>query len=175
MGDFTTTTTVDRPASTIFAFLADPSNLPLWLEAVDGVAFDDTPPRRGARFQMTRSLPGGRVVNEVELVDFDPEHRVTFESRTGPTPFRYEYRLDPIGHGTRMTLLGRISAEGLHGPIAHLDSVATRLFKRGMQRNLRTLKHLLTTGIAPTRGTPPHRESRPIAPHCSRDAGSAAL
>lgn len=47
MGDFTATITIDQPAHRVFAFLADPSNLPLWLEAVDHVAFDDTPPRRG--------------------------------------------------------------------------------------------------------------------------------
>lgn len=148
MGDFAATITIDQAADTVFAFLADPSNLPLWLEAVDGVAFHDTPARRGARFQMVRSLPGGRVVNEVALVDFEPEHRVTFESRTGPTPFRYEYWLDRTGHNTRITLVGRISAEGLPGPVAHLDGVATQLFKRGMQRNLRALDRLLTTGVA---------------------------
>jgi uncharacterized protein YndB with AHSA1/START domain len=147
MGDFSATITIDQPADTVFAFLADPANLPLWLEAVDGIAFDG-PPRRGARFRMVRSLPSGSVVNEVDLVDFDPEHRVTFESRSGPTPFRYEYQLNPTGHRTRIMLIGRISAEGLPGPIAHLDGVATQLFKRGMQRNLRTIEHLLTTGVA---------------------------
>ena len=148
MGDFTATITIDQPAHRVFAFLADPLNLPLWLEAVDHVAFDDTPTRRGARFQMARSLPGGRVINEVELVDFDPEHRITIESRTGATPFRYEYHLDSTGHGTQITLVGGISPEGLPGPIAHLDRIATQLFTRGMQRNLRTLEQLFTTGVA---------------------------
>jgi uncharacterized protein YndB with AHSA1/START domain len=149
MGEFTTTITIDQPADTIFAFLADPANLPLWLEAVEHVTLQDTPPRPGTRFQMVRVLPGGRVINEVELVDFDPNHRVTFESRTGPTPFRYQYDLHPTGHGIQIALQARISAEGLPGPIAHLDSVATHLFKHGMQRNLQTLKHLLTTGRVP--------------------------
>ena len=143
MGDFAITITIDKPPETVFAFLADPARLPLWLEAVDGVAFADTPTRRGARFQMARSLPGGRVVDDVEFVAFDPGRRVALESRTGPTPFRYEYALDPTGHGTHLRLIGRISAEGLPGPGARLDGVATQLFKLGMQRNLHTLKHLL--------------------------------
>jgi uncharacterized protein YndB with AHSA1/START domain len=148
MGDFTATITIDQPAEAVFAFLAAPSNLPLWLEAVEEVDFDDTPARRGARFQMVRSLPGRRVVNEVEFVDFDPERRVTLESRNGPTPFRYEYRLDRTCHSTRITLVGRISAEGLPGPVAHLDGVATGLFKRGMQRNLLALERLITSSVA---------------------------
>ena len=39
MGDFTATITVDQGADSVFAFLADPANLPLWLEAVEG-SFD---------------------------------------------------------------------------------------------------------------------------------------
>lgn len=148
MGDFAITITVDKPPETVFAFLADPAKLPLWLEAVDDVAFADTPPRRGARFQMARSLPGGRVVNDVEFVEFDPGHRVALESRTGPTPFRYEYALDPTERGTRLRLVGRISAEGFPGPVARLDGIATQLFRRGMRRNLHTLEHLLATGGA---------------------------
>jgi uncharacterized protein YndB with AHSA1/START domain len=80
VGDFAITITIDKPPETVFAFLADPAKLPLWLEAVDHVAFADTPPRHGARFQMARSLLGGRVVNEVELVKFDPGRRVALES-----------------------------------------------------------------------------------------------
>jgi uncharacterized protein YndB with AHSA1/START domain len=148
MGAFAITITIDKPPEAVFAFLADPAKLPLWLEAVDDVAFADTPPRRGARFQMARSLPGGRVVNEVEFVKFDPGRRVALESRTGATPFRYEYVLDPTGRGTRVRLVGRISAEDLPGPVARLDGIATQLFRRGMQRNLRTLEHLLATGVA---------------------------
>jgi uncharacterized protein YndB with AHSA1/START domain len=148
VGDFAITITIDKPPETVFAFLADPAKLPLWLEAVDHVAFADTPPRHGARFQMARSLLGGRVVNEVELVKFDPGRRVALESRTGPTPFRYEYALNPTARGTRVRLVGRISAEGLPGPAASLDGIATQLFRRGMQRNLSTLEHLLATGIA---------------------------
>jgi uncharacterized protein YndB with AHSA1/START domain len=148
MGDFAITMTIDDPPETVFAFLADPAKLPLWLDAVDDVAFADTPPRLGSRFRMARSLPGGRVLNEVELVTFDPGSRVALESRTGPTPFRYEYALDPTGHGTRLRLIARISAEGLPGPIARLDGITTQLFRRGMQRNLRTLEHLLATGVA---------------------------
>ena len=148
MGDFAITITIDKPPETIFAFLADPAKLPLWLEAVDDVAFADTPPRRGARFQMARSLPGGHVVNEVEFVKFDPGRRVALQSRTGPTPFRYEYALDPTGRGTRVRLVARITADDAPSPVAHLDGIATQLFRRGMQRNLRTLEHLLATGVA---------------------------
>jgi uncharacterized protein YndB with AHSA1/START domain len=93
VGDIAVTITVPRPADAVFAFLAEPTNLPLWLDAVTSVAFDDAPPRRSARFQMVRSLPGGVAVNDVELAEFEPARRVTLASSAGPTPFRYEYTL----------------------------------------------------------------------------------
>jgi uncharacterized membrane protein len=144
--DFAVTITVPRPAHAVFGFLAEPTNLPLWLEAVTSVRFDDAPPRRGARFEMVRSLPGGLAVNDVELVEFEPSRRVALASCAGPTPFRYEYALQPTGNSTRVALRGRISGEDMRGPVARLDAIATQLFKRGMQRNLRTLARLLSVG-----------------------------
>jgi len=146
VGEFVVTITVPRPGSAVFAFLAEPTNLPLWLDAVTSVTFDDAPPRRGARFEMTRSLPGGVAVNDVELVEFESARRVTLASCAGPSPFRYEYELQSIGKSTRVALRGRISSEGLPGPAARLDAVATQLFERGMQRNLRRLERLLSAG-----------------------------
>jgi uncharacterized protein YndB with AHSA1/START domain len=147
MGDFIVTITIERPTDAVFAFLAEPSNMPLWLDAVDQVAEADDPPRRGARFEMTRSLPGGRASNDVEITEFDPNRQLTLQTRYGPTPFRYTYQLEPSGSSTRLTLVGRISGAGLPTPVGGLDHLATQLFKRGMKHNLRTLKSLLESGV----------------------------
>ena len=73
----------------------------------------------------------------------EPNFTATFESREGPTPFRYHYAVEPDGDGSRLTLDADISSAGLPGPLAHLDAVATRAFKQGMQHNLDGLKHLV--------------------------------
>lgn len=143
MGDFIVSITIERPTDAVFAFIAEPSNMPLWLDAVDQVTAADDPPRPGARFAMTRSLPGGRASNDVEITELDPNRRLTLQSRHGPTPFGYAYQLEPRGDHTRLTLVGRISGRGLPGPVGGLDHLATRLFKRGMEHNLRTLKSRL--------------------------------
>jgi hypothetical protein len=44
---------------------------------------------------------------------------------------------------TRLQLEGRITGEGLPGPLSHIDVVVTQLFKRGMGDNLRKLKQLI--------------------------------
>ncbi len=146
MGEFIVTITVERPTDAVFAFIAEPSNMPLWLDAVDQVAVAHGPPRRGGRFEMSRSLPGGRASNDVEITEFDPNRRLTLQSKRGPTPFRYAFQLEPRGMDTRLTLVGRISGQGLPAAVGGLDHLATRLFKRGMKHNLRTLKSRLESG-----------------------------
>jgi len=147
MDGFSLTMNISEPPKAVFAFLADPGNMTRWYEAVDQVALPpDSQVAKGSRFQLIRSLPGGRAVNVVEITEFEPDHRLTLESRSGPTPFRYAYTLDAIEEGTALTLDGRITAEGLPGLAEHIGPLATRLFAQGMKRNLRTLKHLLEVG-----------------------------
>jgi hypothetical protein len=104
----------------------------------------------------------GRVLRDdviaVELTEHQLDQVVTIESRSGPTPFRYRYTLEPKGSATRLTLDGRISTAGHSGPMARLDGIATRLFERGMQQNLHQLKRNLE---APSNTAYPHRGRRP--------------
>ncbi len=93
--------------------------------------------------QVTRSLPGGLARNDVELTEYRPNRRITLESRDGPTPFRYRYDFEPSHGGTAVRLEGHIRSAGLPGPFAHLDGMATQLFKHGMRRNLDQLKGVL--------------------------------
>lgn len=148
MDGFSLTTNISAPPRAVFAFLAEVANMTRWYDAVEQVVLPpDTRVGQGSTFELVRSLPGGRVVNVVEVTEFEPHRRLTFESRSGPTPFRYAYTLDASEQGTTLSLDGRISAEGLPGPAGHLGPLAVRLFARGMQRNLRTLKHLLEVGV----------------------------
>ena len=144
MADFSLTITIERQPAVAFAVIADPTNMTQWYDAVDQVTISQRDPvGLGARFEITRSLPGGRAINEVEITQYEPSWRITFESRQGPTPFRYSYTLEPLAERTLLTLNGRISSAGLAGPAAHLGAVATQLFKRGMKHNLEILKDLV--------------------------------
>jgi uncharacterized protein YndB with AHSA1/START domain len=144
MGAFHTSVDISRPPAEVFAFVAEPHNMPRWYDAVDHVAkTTNGPSGLGARYDVTRSLPGGQVHNDVELTEHKPNRHVTLESRNEPTPFRYHYTLEPTSEGTRLTLDGSISGAGLPGPIGRLDGLATQLFKRGMRHNLNQLKRII--------------------------------
>ena len=143
MGSFTITIDIDSPLDDVFAFIGEPRWMPLWYAAVETVSSTSSDgPRPGARFVMTRSLPGGQARNVVEVSEYVPGSRVTLESLEGPTPFRYQYDLEPSRCGTLLTLNGDISSSGLPGIAEHVDGLATQLFKRGMRKNLDVLKRL---------------------------------
>jgi uncharacterized protein YndB with AHSA1/START domain len=144
MVDFSLTIAIEQQPAVAFAFIAQPTNMARWYDAVDHVTVTAGEPiGRGTRFETVRSLRGGRAINDVEITDYEPNRRITFVSRQGPTPFRYRYTLEPIGNHTVVTLEGRISGAGLVGPAAHLGPVATQLFKRGMKQNLDVLKRIV--------------------------------
>lgn len=144
MGTFHVAVDIARTPAEVFALVAEPLEMPRWYDAVDHVArTSEGPIGPGARYVVTRSLPGGRARNEVEITVYEPDRRVTLESRSGPTPFRYRYTLDTIPAGTRLSLDGDISSAGLAGPLSRLDGAATHLFERGMRRNLHQLALLL--------------------------------
>jgi uncharacterized protein YndB with AHSA1/START domain len=136
---------VDRSPSDVFAFVADFRNMPRWYEAVQRVtATTSAPFGIGTRFHMVRSLPGGLAHNDVEVTSCHVDQEITFKTMSGPTPFQYRYRFEPIPNGTKLTLDGEISAAGLPGLAGHVgDGLASQLFKKGMRINLETLKRII--------------------------------
>lgn len=141
MGDFTIEVEVNAPPETVFAYLADGSRTPEWYEAVESATkTTGGPVTRGSRYQFTRILPQGSVVNEVEVSELEKPRLVTFTSLSGPTPFTYRYRVEPRGEASRVILEGSITGAGLRGPAALLAPLAGKFFEKGMAKNLRVLK-----------------------------------
>lgn len=141
MGDFTVDVEVAAPQRTVFDYIADGTRTPEWYEAIRSAhRTAGGPTGIGTRYEFIRDLPQGEVVNDVEVSEFDQPHLVTFASRSGPTPFTYRYRIDQSGSGSKVTLEGTITGEGLKGPAALLSPLASKFFEKGMAKNLRVLK-----------------------------------
>jgi uncharacterized protein YndB with AHSA1/START domain len=145
MGTFQTTIDIARPARDVFAVLADTETTPLWYEAVvSAVKTTPGPVGNGTRYRLRRSLSGGPIDNDVEISEYEPPAAVTLASLTGPTPFRYRYRLTPTAaNTTRVTLTGDITGDGLPGVPPALAPLAAKFFGRGMHQNLASLKRLI--------------------------------
>jgi polyketide cyclase/dehydrase/lipid transport protein len=141
---FHLSTEIARTPHDVFAYLTRITDAPLWYSAVEAVEpLDAGPVHLGTRALFRRHIGGAAVENEVEVSAFEADRQFALSSVSGPTPFVYRYRLERAPNGTRLLLVGEISGEGLPRPLSLLKPFAETLFKRGMARNLRTLKRLL--------------------------------
>jgi hypothetical protein len=131
------------PPARVFAFVADFTTMPRWYSAVRRVLRVEGTGGLGTRYEVHRDLPSGATINDVAITSYSDGEEVTFTSLSGPTPFVYRYRVQPLPDATRLTLEGTISAAGLPGPAALLGPLAERIFKRGMRDNLGTLTRIL--------------------------------
>jgi hypothetical protein len=89
---------------------------------------------------MGRDLPGGRAVNELEVVTSLRPHAFAIQATAGPTPFVYRYRFTTEGGETVVTLDAQVE---LPGAATLLPRVSRHAVKNGVDDNLATLKHVL--------------------------------
>jgi carbon monoxide dehydrogenase subunit G len=138
---------IERPPSEVFAFLAEPDNLPRWQPAVTEVAA--TPPGQlsgGARLTEARTFLGVRIRSTLEVTAFEPDHRLDLTTVEGPARFGVSHRLEPTNGGTRVTIAGEGepgSALRLAGPLLR------RAVERQARDDLRRLKRLLESQSEP--------------------------
>lgn len=141
---FTIEIDIDRSPEVVFGYLAQVADMPNWYSAVEKAdKLTSAPVSTGSRFRMSRRLPAGPAVNDVEVTEFVPNSVFTLASLSGPTPFTYRFRLSPQGENTHLHLEGKISGEGLGRGFSLVAPFAERLFESGMRANLATLKQLL--------------------------------
>jgi carbon monoxide dehydrogenase subunit G len=131
---FTTTIQIRRPVADVFARVADPRGFPDWNSAVESVQAS------GQRYVMHRRLPTGPATNELEIVERQPPTAFAIRTTSGPTPFVYRYRFEPVDGGTLVTLVGEVELSGL---AALAGPVAMHAVKRGVDANLATLRSIL--------------------------------
>jgi uncharacterized membrane protein len=141
MSDFETAVSIERAIDVVFAYLADPLNMPHWYSAVQSVhSLSGAEGQVGSTYVMQRQLPGGAARNELEIVIRDSPARFTIATTSGPTPLVYRYQLSPNDERTIVQLHATVELAGIAGLAG---PIAVRAVKRGMDANLATLKAIL--------------------------------
>jgi uncharacterized protein YndB with AHSA1/START domain len=135
---FDTSVRIARGIDDVFAFVADPLELPRWNSAVRTV--HGTAPRLGSTYAMRRELPTGGAVNQLEIFLLEPPTALGLRTTSGPTPFVYRYRFVADGAATAVELDATVD---LGRAAALLAPLAARAVKRGVDANFATLKELL--------------------------------
>jgi carbon monoxide dehydrogenase subunit G len=134
---------VARPPDAVFAFLADPANLPAWQgSCVEARAEDGLPIALGSRIAETRSLLGRRAEQVLEVTELEPPRLLELETVSGPVDFTVRHELAAEGDGTRVTIVAAGEPRGIAAlarrMLAHVIAEETR-------RDLERLRELLET------------------------------
>jgi uncharacterized protein YndB with AHSA1/START domain len=104
---------VERPVDEVFAFLADPQNLPRWQSDVLAVRAEAGARGVGARHIEVRRFMGRKIEQTLEVTAYEPGRRLDLAVVQGPLSLRVGHTLAPDGEGTRIEVVG----EGELGPL----------------------------------------------------------
>lgn len=105
---------IDRPITTVFNFLADGSNNPLWRSSVTDIQhIPDKPLGLGAVFKQGLKGPGGRIDGDYEIVEYQPYKIIKFQVIAGPARPTGTYTFESTGYSTRLTFILHFESKGL--------------------------------------------------------------
>ena len=133
---------INRPASEVSRYAADPDNAPLWYVNIKSVEWvTPPPPQVGSRVAFVAHFLGRRLTYTYELVEFIPGVRLVMCTSEGPFPMETTYTWESNADGTtRMTLRNRGTPSGFSVWVAPLMAMAMR---RANRKDLALLKKQL--------------------------------
>jgi uncharacterized membrane protein len=132
-----TSVVVARPVDEVFAFIADPANLPRWQSSVVEVR-----PAGDGRHVEVRSFLGKQLEQTMAVVASEPGRRLDVEVVEGPLQLRISHTFSEVdgGAGTRVDFVGEADAGGVAGLAGPLLGRAVR---KQAEKDLAKLKSVL--------------------------------
>jgi hypothetical protein len=141
MQTFQNTVTIARPASEVFAFLADLRNIPRWNYAIARtVPTSPGSARAGATYRQTRTVPR-HSEESLQITVFQPPTRLAVQGQLGPYRATASYLLEPVQGGTQLT--NDVELEPIPALLRPIGPLAVPRVKAAVAHNLGTLKELL--------------------------------
>ena len=155
---------INRPIAQVFAFVANAETAPQWREDVVDVRRTTAGPIGvGTTYQALRPHHSEPAASILEITEYEPNKKVSFENIAGPVQFRDSYAFQSVGESTRVTYRFD-QATPVRAPVRGARSVFSR-----QAADLSKLKDVLeaqgrAAGPVPgAAGRPPPR----AAPHVS--------
>ena len=105
---------IDQPVTTVFNFIADGSNNPLWRSSVTDIQrIPDKPTGVGTVSKQGLKGPGGRIDGDYEIVEYQPNKLIKFQAIAGPARPIGTYTFESLGDSTRLTFMLHFEPKGL--------------------------------------------------------------
>jgi uncharacterized protein YndB with AHSA1/START domain len=137
---FSNSVVIRRSPGEVFAFLADPANVPKWNAAITSTRpLSQGPLGVGTRLAQTRSIPRP-AIEELEVTEFVPDRRMVLQGDVGPLTGTLSYEIEVVPEGTRLTNTADLTGRG---PLLVLSPLATGRVREAVATNLENLRQLL--------------------------------
>jgi len=131
-------TLIDKPIKDVFAFVANPNNMPKWNSAV--ASLEQITPGAvgvGSKFKSKAELMGRSIEGEMQVIAYEPDTKCGFQVHAGPMQVNLTLSFKTVGTGTKISL----NAQGNPAGFFKLaEGVMAGRVKSMMEENLARLK-----------------------------------
>jgi carbon monoxide dehydrogenase subunit G len=105
---------IERSPHDVFAFIAEPENLPRWDPAIQAVRRKEPGPvGPGSQLRVTAEEGGRQVTIDSEVTEFEADRLFGVAATFSGVPLRLRWRVEPDGGGTRLTTEGEAELRGV--------------------------------------------------------------
>ena len=127
----------------VYAFLAEPANLPLWQAGMVSAERTSPPPTVvGSTARVVLELMGQQVTAEITVREAEPERRLALAASMSGMGVVATLDLAPHDGGTEITLASEVRAENIF--MAPLERMVTDSAERDLDASLARLEAALT-------------------------------
>ena len=136
---------IERPAAEVFPYLAAPERRLEWMEKlVDSEQVTDGEPALGTRFRDVFEDHGQRIELDAEIVEWEPDERLSTRLTSGAFDSTASQRLEDLGGRTRVEVT--IETEYRSTVARLMAGVITRHAQTQLEEDLERLKRLIEQG-----------------------------
>ncbi|HLF60114.1 MAG TPA: SRPBCC family protein [Acidimicrobiia bacterium] len=134
---------INRPRTQVFAFAADPENVPLYSSnLIEFKQLTPGPVQKGTQDAGAVKVAGKRIDWTTEIVEFEEDRRSVSRSIDSPIAFEIDLTYEDVEGGTKVLWHQESdSFGGFFGKLA--DPLVNRMYAKDVRSNLEKLKELL--------------------------------
>jgi uncharacterized protein YndB with AHSA1/START domain len=137
------TAQIAAPPAEVYAFLAEPANLPRWQAGIVAAERTSPPPTAvGSTARVVLELMGQQVSAEITVREADPPRRLALAASVSGMGIVATLDLAPHDDGTEITLTSEVRAENIF--MAPLERMVTDTAERDLDTSLTRLQAALT-------------------------------
>jgi len=137
------TAQIAAPPAEVYAFLAEPANLPRWQAGIVAAERTSPPPTAvGSTARVVLELMGQQVNAEITVREADAPRRLALAASVSGMGILATLDLAPHDGGTQITLASEVRAENIF--MAPLERMVTDTAERDLDASLNRLQAALT-------------------------------